>query len=130
MVIQFAILSGNRAGTQVEARRFPFVVGRGPRADLRLEEQGIWEAHFQVEVDSAEGFLLKKTSDALVVVNGELVSAIRLAHGDLIEIGTVRMRFWLAAVQQRGLRWRERLTWAALVALGLFEIYLIYLLPG
>jgi hypothetical protein len=49
-----------------------------------------------------------------------------LRNGDGVEIGALKMQFWLGQTRQAGLRFREWLTWAAIAALCLAQIALIY----
>jgi hypothetical protein len=44
----------------------------------------------------------------------------------MIELGSARLRFWLAPSMQKTLRLREALTWFALSALFAAQIALIY----
>ena len=94
-MVQLRILSGKKAGTNWDARRFPVRIGRSAANDLPLEENGIWDEHFELTFDRAEGFVLTACPDALVTVNHEPAQTVRLRNGDSIEVGAVRMRFWL-----------------------------------
>lgn len=125
-MVQLRILSGKKAGTQWSARRFPVRIGRSAANDLQLEEDGIWDEHFDLIFDRAEGFVLTACPDALVTVNREPVQTARLRNGDSIEVGAVRMRFWLGETRQRGLRLREWFVWTLIVAVSAGEIAIIY----
>ena len=70
-MIQLKILSGKMAGTETVARRFPFRIGRSQSADLRLEEDGVWDEHLELAFDAATGFVLTAHQDALAAVNGQ-----------------------------------------------------------
>jgi hypothetical protein len=48
-----------------------------------------------------------------VTVNGVAWRQGTLRNGDLIELGAVRLQFWLSETQQQAL-WPRRLTWAAI----------------
>jgi len=63
---------------------------------------------------------------ALTNINGQPVQQAFLRNGDLIEVGSLKIQFWLSATRQRGLRTREFLTWFALAALCVGQIVLIY----
>lgn len=65
----------------------------------------------------------------MISLNGEAVQAAVLHNGDLIEIGGLRLQFWLAEAAQRGLAWREALLWAGIAAVSALQIALIYWLP-
>jgi predicted component of type VI protein secretion system len=125
-MVQFRILSGPQAGTQWVARRFPVRVGRADANDLQLEEDGVWDRHFEVDFDRADGFVLKAQPNAIVSVNQQPVQTTRLRNGDSIEIGSVRLQFWLGEVRQRGLRPREWFVWALIATVSLGEVALVY----
>ena len=125
-MIQLVILNGSKAGHACVARRFPFQIGRGADSHLALEEDGVWERHLEIHFVPGEGFRLQTHPGALVSVNNQRVERTRLRNGDLLELGSVQVRFWLAPVAQRRLRPREVLTWVAWGALLLFQLGLIY----
>ncbi len=125
-MIQFEILSGKPAGATWVARRFPVRIGRAPAADLRLEEDGVWDEHLVLEVDREKGFLLSTQPGALARVNGEPVQEAVLRNGDNIEIGAVRLQFWLGDARQRGLRLREALAWAVIVCVTAAQLGMLY----
>ncbi len=118
------------AGAEKVARHFPFVIGRAPQADLRLEEDGVWDRHICLDMDPQQRISLSVQSDASALVNGEAVQSHFLRNGDLIDLGGARIRFGFSAVQQRSLRLREALTWLGLAGLCLGQIALIYWLLG
>jgi hypothetical protein len=125
-VVELKILNGKKAGTQWVARRFPVQIGRSPTCELCLQEDGIWERHLEIHLQSPMGFVLSASPEALVALNGQLLKQAVLRSGDIIELGPVLIRFGLSATQQRGLRLREFLTWFALGLLCLGQIALIY----
>ena len=125
-MIQLKILSGKKAGTAWVARRFPVRIGRSAAADLQLEEDGVWDQHLRLDFNPAVGLVLTAQPDALASVNGQLGEQTVLRNGDAIEIGSSRMQFWLSETRQAGLRLREGLTWAAIAAISLGQIALIY----
>ena len=127
-MVQLQFLSGKHAGTTTLARRFPFVVGRNNSADLCLEQDGIWDRHLELHLRIPDGFVLKADPRALTSVNGQPVQQAFLRNGDLIEVGPLKIQFWLSETRQRGLRTREFLTWFALAALCAGQIVLIYAL--
>ncbi len=127
-MVQLRILSGKKAGTHWGARRFPVRIGRSATNDLPLEEDGIWDEHFELTLDRAGGFVLAACRDALVTVNHEPAQTVRLRNGDSIEVGAVRMRFWLGEARQRGLRLREWFVWTLVLAVSLGEVAVYWLL--
>lgn len=86
-MLQFQILSGKSAGGFWDARRFPVHIGRAVGNDLQLADDGVWNEHFQVTLNPAEGFVLSVHPGALVTINQTPVSTARLHPGDLIAAG-------------------------------------------
>ncbi len=125
-MIQLQILSGKQAGSDIVIRRFPFLIGRAAEAQLRLEEAGVWERHVQIDFERDAGFSFLAQNAALTLVNGARVDRGILRNGDLIELGSVQLRFWLARSEQESLRPREAFTWISLLALFAGQIALIY----
>ena len=130
MIVQLKFLSGKMAGTEEVARHFPFRVGRGAQNDLRIEEDGVWENHFEIGFDAAEGFILDAKTDALVTVNHEPAKKLRLRNGDSIEAGSARIQFWLGQPDQRGMRLREAFVWSLVVGVTLAQVALMCWLLG
>jgi pSer/pThr/pTyr-binding forkhead associated (FHA) protein len=126
LIVQLSILSGKRAGATWVARRFPVRIGRAPSTDLQFEEEGVWNEHLTLDFNPTEGFLLQAHPQAIVSINGQPVERSLLHNGDILELGALRLQFWLAETPQRGLRLREALTWAAIVTVSLSQIALIY----
>lgn len=108
--------------------QFPYSIGRGASDGLRLEDAGVWDRHLNLTLEPADGFLLHLHPHALGTVNGQPFQTTRLRSGDLIEIGGVKLQFWLSETQQAGLRWRETLTWVGLGVVTLGQLGLIWLL--
>lgn len=125
-MVQFKILSGKKAGTEMVARHFPFQVGRGAGCELSLDDPGVWDKHFQISLDSTEGFVLASEANTSVVISGKTVQRTPLRSGDIIEIGLAKILFALSPTCQKSLVLREWLTWVALAALCLGQVALIY----
>ena len=114
------------AGAEGLARHFPFRIGRAPSSGFRVDDDGVWDSHLEIALTDGEGFVLSVASGALASVNGRGVQTALLRNGDLIEVGAAQIRFSLGPARPRGLRPREFLTWAALAALSLGQVALIY----
>lgn len=125
-MIQLQILSGQQAGIFWNARRFPVRVGRAAGNDLQLEEDGVWDEHFELTLVRAEGFTLSAHPGALVAVNQTPVQTVRLRNGDLITAGSAKMCFRLGETRQRGLRLREWFVWTLIIGICLAQVALIY----
>jgi hypothetical protein len=128
-MVQLKILSGKQAGATWVARRFPVRVGRTSGCDLQLEEHGVWNEHFQIDFNAAAGFVLETGPGALVTANGQPVQRMVLRNGDTLDVGAVKMRFWLGEARQRSLRTSESLVWALIAAVSLGQAALVYWLP-
>lgn len=129
-MVQLKVLSGKTAGTEMVARHFPFYVGRSANCQLSLEEAGVWDKHFQINLDSREGFVLASEANTSVVVDGKTVQQTALRNGDIIEVGLAKILFALTPTCQKSLAFREWLTWIALVALCFGQVVLIYRFLG
>ena len=125
-MVQLNILSGKKAGNHAIARRFPFSIGRLPKNSLQLDDAGIWDRHATLEFKRRDGFYLVKAADASASVNDQGFDTIRLRNGDAITLGSVKLQFWLASVRQRGLRLREALVWATIIAISVLQLLLVY----
>ena len=125
-MVQLKILSGKKAGVSWMARRFPARIGRSPSADFQLEENGVWDEHLQLDCQPGEGFSLSVAPRALATVNGQSISQTLLRNGDVSEMGSLKMQFWLSATRQPALALREWLTWTAIGLICLGQIGLIY----
>lgn len=127
-MIQLHIVSGKQAGSDIVVRRFPFVIGRAADAACKLDDPGVWERHLQVEFKRRAGFAFEAQAEALTLVNGERADRGILRNGDTLDLGSVRLVFWLARSRQKTLRVREALTWLGLFALFAAQGALIWFL--
>jgi len=125
-MVQLKILSGKKAGTELVARHFPFGVGRSSACELCLDDPGVWERHFQIELNPSESFVLVTQPNTSVTIDGMSVQQASLRNGDTIEIGQAKILFGLSQMKQKSLVLREWMTWLALAVLCLVQIALIY----
>lgn len=125
-MVQLNILSGKKAGSQPVVRHFPFHIGRTPKNELQLDEDGVWDEHLVLAFQKNDGFMLATATNALVTINGSPVQTVRLHNGDIISFGSVKIQFWLAAARQRGLRLREWSVWAVIAVVTAAQFVLIY----
>ncbi len=129
-MFQLNVLTGGKAGAVCVARHFPFRIGRVPSMDLCLEDEGVWDRHLVLDLTPENQVLLTVPSEATATVNSEPFRQSRLRNGDVLAIGSVKLQFWLSETRPISLRHREWLTWAALAALSLGQVALVYwLLP-
>ena len=125
-MFQLKVLSGKKAGTVWVARRFPVRIGRAAAADLQLEESGVWDQHLKLDLSPEEGIVLSAQPNALATVNGQPAHRVVLRNGDAIDVGSLRMQFWLSEARQAGLSFREGLTWAGIAVVSLGQVGLVY----
>jgi len=125
-MVQVKILSGKKAGAIWPARHFPVRIGRSPAADLHLEEHGVWDEHCRIELHPGTGFVLETQPEALMTVNGQPAQRAVLRNGDTLELGALKLQFWLSEPKQRGLAIREWLVWTVIAAVSCGQIALIY----
>jgi len=124
-MIQLKILSGKQAGSVTAARRFPFRIGRAADSELRIEEPGVWDRHFEINFEPGNGFFAAPSGDALLTVNGEPVQRTLLHNGDRIEMGATQLQFWLGETRQHGFRIREWFFWAGVALVTAAQMFLI-----
>lgn len=125
-MVRLEVLSGKKAGTAWVARRFPIRLGRSGESDFRAEEPGVWEDHAEIAADPTEGWIMQARADAPVRINGQPAQRAVLRNGDAIELGSLKLRFRLEGVRQKGLALRESLVWAILVGITLCQIALLW----
>ena len=127
-MVLLKISSGKTAGQTHTVRQFPFCIGRSPAADLRLEADGVWDRHLELDFDPDQGFILTTQAGARAFVNGWQIQSVILRNGDSIELGSEKLRFWLGETKQSGLRFYESLVWVALIVITVCQAGLIFLL--
>jgi hypothetical protein len=127
-VILLKVLSGNQAGAEKVARRFPVQVGRQPGAYLQLQDAGVWDGHFKIELKRSAGFILTPRPEAPLQINGEPLAEANalLRNGDTITAGSARIQFWLSPVRQRSRVLTEYAIWVGIGAVALAQVGLIY----
>ena len=126
-MVQLNILSGEYEQQFVKSNAFPILIGRGEDCHLQLVDTGIWENHLELNLNEKHHFTIRTASDATAMVNGQPLEGGQLLHnGDLIEIGMVKIQFWLGSVEQKNLGIREAAAWALLLSVTVAEIYLLF----
>jgi pSer/pThr/pTyr-binding forkhead associated (FHA) protein len=129
-MVQINVLSGRDAGAVYPLQRLPALIGRNLAADIRLEDPGIWDRHLQIEMAPDENVIFSVLPGSWALINGRQFESAPLRNGDLVEIGSVKLQFWLSQTRQRSLRLREAFTWVALGLLCAAQVALIcYIAP-
>ena len=124
-MICLQLLRGNSAGQVIKASRFPFFIGRSAESSLRLEEVGVSAKHAQLLCEP-DGYYIEPLDGAGVYLNQTSVQRTRLRQGDVIDLGVVRLKFWLSPVRQPGLVMSEAVTWTLLGLSIAAELWLIF----
>lgn len=125
-MLQLQLLSGKQAGVTFNARRFPVCIGRATANDLCLDDDGVWDSHFKISLDPAEGFTIATDPGALLNINSESCQKARLRNGDVITAGAARLVFRIGETTQPGLALSESFVWSLIVAVTALEITLVY----
>ena len=126
-MVQLNILSGEYQQQFVKSNTFPIRIGRGENCQLQLVDTGIWENHLELNLNEKHHFTIQTASDATAMVNGKPLEGVQLLYiGDLIEIGMVKIQFWLGTVQQKNMRIREAAAWTLLLTVTVAEIYFLF----
>lgn len=98
--MQLHIENGPLAGTIVPLDRNQAVtIGSDPSCQVRIAEPGVAAQHAVVKALKGEGFGIKALAPGLRI-GGRETEAAPLAEGDVVELGTVRMRCSSAAGRQ------------------------------
>jgi pSer/pThr/pTyr-binding forkhead associated (FHA) protein len=125
-MVQLKISSETHGEETHPVRHFPFRIGRAADADLRLLAEGVWDHHLELDFDPAQGFVLSTQPNALATVNGWPIHAVILRNGDSIEIGALRIRFWLGETRQARLRSAESGVWLSVALVTALQAALLF----
>ena len=126
MKVRLERLDGDFLGQQVETCNFPFKIGRARNCHHRIEAKGVWPCHLILEESGENGIIVNSESEASLRINSLVASkSVRLKNGDLLEFGSVSLRFWLAPIDQMGQRTTEFIIWLGLGVLILGQATII-----
>ena len=110
-------------GNPIEARRFPFTLGKAKSCDLQIVAKGVWDKHLILDNAGEKGITATPISDAFIMINGvSQGKTVRLKDGDLLGLGAAKLRFWLAPLGQTDRSVFDALIWIALLLLGLGQV--------
>ena len=84
------------------------------------------DRHLELYLDAQNGLSLKVQETAHASINGEPFKSAIMRNGDIVELGAVKLRFWLAKARRRNLVWREWMVWAIVTGVALGQVALIY----
>lgn len=99
--VTLVIASGPQAGSEYALDRSPVSVGRGPEADIPIDDSAMSCEHAAFELVD-EGFRVRDlaSTNGVRVNGGEVLSA-DLKHGDRVTLGEHEFRFLQETVQPR-----------------------------
>jgi pSer/pThr/pTyr-binding forkhead associated (FHA) protein len=124
-MIRLTVIAGRQPGHSVVSGRFPLTLGRSPGSGLCLEDPGVWGTHATITLDDAGHFDVEGHPEAGVIVNGVASPRQRLRNGDVLTLGSAKVRFALSETRQRSFRFREWMTWLCILLLCLLQLALI-----
>lgn len=102
--IALIVLEGDDAGENILVTRLPFVVGRGKRATMRIQNETVSRRHAEIRLSAdARLEVLDGGSINGTFVNAERVEAALLEDGDQIRFGSVRYQL---VIEERGFQTR------------------------
>ena len=119
------ILSGSRSGEKCAVGRFPCVIGRAADDQIRIPDPGVWDRHLELAISPSHQITFKANPHSFAVINGAARPEGSLMNGDLLELGAVRLRFWLADSTQCSFNAGELMIWLSIPAISLFQLALI-----
>lgn len=90
---RLVMLTGNNPGKEYDLTVNLYVVGRSEEANLRIDDPSISRAHARLDGDEHQWTISDLDSINGILVNGNKRDDYLLKSGDIIELGTVKMRF-------------------------------------
>lgn len=78
---------------EYEIKKRVSLIGRSPQADVRLADLNVSRRHAELRQRGNDYLIIDLNSTNGVEVNGKLIKSKALSNGDVITMGTTRMRF-------------------------------------
>jgi pSer/pThr/pTyr-binding forkhead associated (FHA) protein len=127
-MVQLELTSGKKTEL-IKVNTFPCNIGRGGKNAIQITSRGVWDEHASITFDSETGFSILAQGRGTLIVNGEPADQARLKNGDSIELGSARLRFWLAAVKTGDTSNTDLIFWSIISAVFAAMIGLMLWLP-
>jgi pSer/pThr/pTyr-binding forkhead associated (FHA) protein len=87
------VQEGPEAGRKFLLSKKATVLGRGENVDVRINDEAVSRRHCQIVISNKSSMGIKDlASKNGTMLNGRIVSAVKLSHNDLVEIGMTRLR--------------------------------------
>jgi len=127
-MFRLSVVEGRQRGRHEDLKRFPFVIGKNPDAQLQLRDPGVWEDHLVVELLAKGGPTARRLGEGVVSVNAEPVDSTKLRNGDLISLGAAVLRFSAVPAPRKALMVQNAAAWFLVGAIALMELALLVFL--
>ena len=109
-------------------KKLPFIIGKGPSTDLRIESPGIWDQHLVIDLDrSTSKYVVETCNESLLTINHEAVTRAFLRNGDSLRIGACELVVGLSPTVQRANSLQELSGWGLITSIILVETALLFL---
>jgi hypothetical protein len=89
----FTILEGAGKGTTKSLTSALMIVGRSKNADFQVEDPLVSRRHLEIRVEGDAVFVENQSTSGSILNGKPLVGVVSLNPGDVIEIGSTKMRF-------------------------------------
>ncbi|MGB0579899.1 MAG: FHA domain-containing protein [Limisphaerales bacterium] len=128
-MVEFELLRSDPEPTALPVSKFPCVIGRGSRCDIRLNEPGVWVEHAELTIQSDNSFRIEKRGDGALLLNGESITESELNTSDILDLGGIKLRFRLSAVHPDAQSHADWIFWGTIALVVATMIGLMILLP-
>jgi len=90
---RLVMLAGPEPGKEIDLNVSLYVIGRSEEANMRIEDPSISRAHARLDGDDQQWTISDLDSINGIFINGAKRDDYLLKSGDVVELGTVRLRF-------------------------------------
>jgi pSer/pThr/pTyr-binding forkhead associated (FHA) protein len=95
------VLTGPRVGESLPLEKPRTIVGRGPGVDLTLDDPAMSRQHMAVEIRDGRFQVRDLDSTNGLMLNGRIITAGELKHGDRLKAGDHELEFILEERRRR-----------------------------
>ncbi|HTR43683.1 MAG TPA: FHA domain-containing protein [Pseudomonadales bacterium] len=101
----FTILEGAGKGTSKPLTSALMIVGRSKNADIQVDDPLVSRRHLEIRVESDAVFVENKSAQGSVLNGKPLTGTVSLNPGDILEVGSTKMRFEEAPASSAPEKW-------------------------